>query len=171
MKRKHSVLLSYYSMMKKKQILFCIIICLSLLYCFSGCAINNKLYPLPEQGVKVTGEKIYINNMPFAELKYYFSAGLSKHAGEAYMFASSVQHRGLAIYYYDNNKLVWIFPKRGLETDIKKGHYSARGDSDGYFGWVYDVKISQDGKYVYYKTPGMFYNSSHKYLVEYGISQ
>ena len=71
--------------MKKKYFLLCIIIYVSLLSFFSGCAINNKLYPLPETGVKVTGEKIYFNNMPFAELRYYFSVELSQNAGEAYL--------------------------------------------------------------------------------------
>jgi hypothetical protein len=36
---------------------------------------------------------------------------------------------------------------------------------------VFDVKISNDGKYVYYKAQGMLWNSSHKYLVEYGTSK
>jgi len=131
----------------------------------------SKLYPLPETGVKVIGDKIYHNDKPFAELRYYFSAELSKNSGEAYLFRSHIQHRGFAMYYFSENKLVWIFPERGLEADIEKGHYSARGQSDGYFGWVFDIKISEDGKYVYYKTSGMFFDSSHKYLVEYGVSK
>lgn len=146
-------------------------ICISSIFFLHGCAMANKLHPLPEAGIKVTGDKIYHNNNPFAELRYYFSAELSKSSGEAYLFRSHAQHRGLAIYYYNENKLIWIFPERGLEADIKKGHYSARSQSDGYLGWVYDIKISEDGKHVYYKTPGIFLDSSHKYLVEYGFSK
>lgn len=33
------------------------------------------------------------------------------------------------------------------------------------------VRISPDGKYVYYKTQGVLWNSSHKYQVEYGVSK
>jgi hypothetical protein len=32
----------------------------------------------------------------------------------------------------------------------------------------YDVKVSADGKFISYKTQGVIFNSSHKYLVEYG---
>jgi hypothetical protein len=146
---------------------------LVLLFCLFGCTTlseTTKSYPLPESSVWVTGDKILHNDKPFAELRYYFSAELSNNPGEAYLFRSHVQHRGLAIYYYNYDKLVWIFPDRGLDDDIKRGYYSARSQSDGYFGWVFDIKISEDGKYVYYKTRGIFFTRSHKYLVEYGVT-
>lgn len=36
---------------------------------------------------------------------------------------------------------------------------------------VFDVRISNDGKYVSFKSDGILWNSSHKYAVEYGTSQ
>ena len=36
--------------------------------------------------------------------------------------------------------------------------------------YVYEAKISEDGKYVSYKTQGMLFDSSRKYSVEYGLS-
>jgi hypothetical protein len=141
--------------------------------CLVGCAVAQppKLYPLPESDVRVIGDRIYYKDVLLAELRYFFSSELSKNSGESYLFRSTLQHRGLAIFYYKQQKIVWIYPKRGLEDDIKRGVYTAHGQSDGYWGWVYDVSISPDCKYVFYKTPGLFIESRHKYLVEYGISK
>jgi hypothetical protein len=141
--------------------------------CLIGCAVTqpSKIYPLPDSDVRVVENKIYYKNNLFAELRFYFTEERSGNPGEAYLFKANAQHRGIAIYYYKQEKLVWIYPMRGLEEDITKGFYTARGQSDGYFGWVYDVTISPDGKYVHYKTPGAFFESTRKYLVEYGVSK
>lgn len=147
---------------------------LMLLYCSFGCtalSATTKPYPLPENGVRVTGDKIWHNDKLVAELRYFFTAELSDNRGEAYLFNANAQHRGLAIYYFDQDKTVWIFPARGLDDDIKRGYYSELGQSDGYFGWAYDVKISSDGKFVSYKKPGLFSSSTHKYSVEFGMEK
>ncbi len=140
---------------------------LCLLFLLGGCAGSREVI-LPSDGsIVVKGDKIWKNDKPFAEIRFFFSAKLSENMGEAYLFNSSIQHRGLAIYYYNTGKLFWIFPKRGLDDDIKKGYYSARGQSDGYFGWVFDVNITPDGKYVMFETAGLLWASSHKYVIEY----
>lgn len=153
------------------------------IFCLSGCAMASyqKVYPLPESGVTVVGDKIYHNEKPFAELRY---------------LATDKQyntHRGLAIYYYPFNKEVWIYPKGGWRIlEGNKASYSLEeiesvwhtlgirqflienrqaDKSEFISAWCYDIRISDDGKYIYYKTQGMFYDSSHKYLVEYGVSK
>lgn len=167
----------------------------------SGCAIPNKLYPLPENGVVVKNNKIYHNNKLFAELRYL---GDTKSA------------QGFSIFYHQYNKEIWIFPREGFHIFIieenkkystipeikewlskkakEKGYTISvntatgeihvlnpekirytRGDKNvGEFKPMpsaFDIKISEDGKYVYYKTKGIFFDTSHKYLVEYGISK
>jgi hypothetical protein len=79
--------------------------------------------------------------------------------------------RGIAIYYFGEEKLVWIFPKRGLENDIRRGHFTAHGDQEGKLGWVYAVSISPDGKTVHYKKPGLFSSLSYEYSVETEVSR
>jgi hypothetical protein len=118
----------------------------------------------------VVDDKIYQKDRLFAEIRYFFTADLSKKPEDAKLSNMNSRHRGVAIYYCDENKRVWIFPTRGLEEDIALGSYIARGQSDGYFGWAYDVKISQDGKFVYYKKPGLFTTTLYEYSVEQGVS-
>ncbi len=169
--------------MKKNHLLSNTIrVCLSLLSLSiysSGCAMASNLYPLPKSDVRVIGDKIYHNDKLFAELRYLFTD--KEHR----------KHRGLAIYYYPYNKEVWIFPEKGWRIfEGDKEYYSLqeiekawqkkgirglffnnkRADKgEAIYAWCFDVKISEDGKYVYYKTSGVFFASSHKYLVEYGV--
>lgn len=153
------------------------------IFCLSGFAMASyqKIYPMPESGVTVVGDKMYHNGKPFAELRY---------------LATDKQyntHRGIAIYYYPFNKEVWIFPKGGWRIfEGGKESYTIeeiknvwdkigirqleignkRADKSEFItAWCYGVRISDDGKYIYYKTQGMFFDSYHKYLVEYGISK
>ncbi|MBI5491787.1 MAG: hypothetical protein HY893_02515, partial [Deltaproteobacteria bacterium] len=58
----------------------------------------DKPYPVPESGVVVLKDKIYHNDKLIAELHYLGNRD------------SSI---GLAIFYYQHNKEVWIFPKEG----------------------------------------------------------
>ena len=126
---------------------------------------------MPSSGITVDENKILHNGKVFAELKFYFPAKLSENPGEAYLFSAEEQYRGLAIYYYNNKELVWIFPKEGRQDDLDRGYFVGRGQTDGYTGWVYDVKISDDGRVVYYKTPGLISQSSYVYSVEHAVSK
>lgn len=149
---------------------------------FGDCAMSNsqKIYPLQKSEVSVVGNKIYQAGKPFAEIR--FLATNSKYN----------IHRGFVIYYYDYMKEVWIYPSEGwqiyggnkkhctikeIEDEWHKGIQqflinNKRADkTELVSAWCYDVRISDDGKYVYYKTKGIIYDSSHKYLVEYGVSK
>ncbi len=152
-----------------------------LLFLLMGCAMPNKVYSLPDEGVTVSEDKIYHQGKPYAELRYLLTD--KEHH----------KHRGLAIYYYPYDKEIWIFPEKGwgiFKGD--KAYYSlkeieaawpvvgirgllfnnGRADKgEAISAWCYDVKITPDGKYVYYKTKGILFDSSHKYLVEYGVSK
>jgi hypothetical protein len=142
---------------------------------------KSKVYSLPDEGVTVREDKIYNQGKLFAELRY-LRTDKAHH-----------KHRGLAIYYYPYDKEVWIFPeKRWGIFESHKAFYSVkeieaawpvvgirgllfnnrRADKgEAISAWCYDVKISEDGKYVNYKTKGILFDSSHKYLVEYGVSK
>lgn len=167
-------------------------LCISILL-LNSCTVlarlnNPKICPLPESGVVVEGNGIYHGDKLFAELVYFVS-------NKEYN-----SHRGVAIYYYPCKKAVWIFPdenedwrsriqlesKEGFTIqDLEKLSIIEYGTSDIFFlkdtnsysegglklKFCFDVRISEDGKYVIYKTPGLFFNSSHKYLVEYGLSR
>ncbi len=128
-------------------------------------------HPVPDSGIKIEGDKILHNGQLFAELRYYFTSRRSENLGEAYMFSAEIQHRGLAIYYQNENQLIWIFPKEGRAEDVERGYFRARGQTDGYVGWVYDVRISDDGRYVYYKKPGLMTQSSYVFSIEHAVSK
>lgn len=154
-----------------------------------------KKYPLPQDSISVIGDKIYHGDKLFAELRYFH--------------IHRPRYRGLAIYYYQHNKEVWVCPEEGWQIikegkkytgiqemekiwqefekemqEWREGHRSNMpyvalllggrnlSDADAKItAWCFDIHISEDGKYVYYKTPGIFFDSSHKYLVEYGVSK
>ena len=63
--------------------------------------------------VTIRDNQIFNDGKVFAELRFYFTAKLSENPGEAYLFSSETQHRGLAIYYKTQDELVWIFPEEG----------------------------------------------------------
>lgn len=158
--------------MKPSPKLLALIGLLSCLACVSNNFSNLPVkHPLPNKRVSVLDNKILHDGKVFAELRFYFTARLSENLGESYLFSSETQHRGLAIYYNDQGELVWIFPHEGRNEDVERGHFRARGQTDGYVGWVYDVVISEDGRFVYWKKPGLMSKSSYIYSVEHGVSQ
>ncbi len=135
---------------------------------FSKCTVKH---PIPNDRITIDRAKILHRGKLIAELRFYFTAKLSENSGETYLFSSETQHRGLAIYYQNENEIVWIFPEDGRQEDVERGHFSARDQSDGYVGWVFDIRISDDGKFIYYKTPGLFSQSSFVFSVEHGVSK
>lgn len=155
--------------------IICTFLCF-LLLASGGCAGINfskypNIHPVPGSDISIEDNKILHNGEVFAELKYFFTANLSDNPGEAYLFSAKAQHRGLAIYYNNTKSLVWIFPENGREGDVKRGYFLPRGQTDGYSGWVYDIAISDDGRFVYYKTPGLMSTSYYAFSVEHGISK
>lgn len=149
---------------------------ISILLLCTSCAENKYskhpiIHPVPNSGITIEENKILHNGELFAELRFYFTAKHSEDPGESYLFSAETQHRGLAIYYKNEDELVWIFPEDGREEDVERGRFRVQGQTDGYVGWVYDVSISDDGKFVYYKTPGLFSQSSLEYSIEHKVSK
>lgn len=159
------------------------IILLSLSSCIILVASNDhKIYPLPERGIIVKENKIYSHGDLFAELFYFGTLGQG--------------YRGLAIYYYPYSRVIWLYPKENKLLRLRVEEYDTLEDiknlslkyKDNNIGFLefflgnlsdeevkftrcFDISISADGKYVYYKTPGIPFVQSHKYLVEYGVSK
>lgn len=153
---------------------------------------HDVMFVMPESGIHVRGNVIYCHDKPFAELRYFDTVETSNVPDS---------HRGLAIYYYTYNKEVWIFPKEGwsirvgdryyrevhdisrIWTELRGKRLSLAKESDLLLGGkpptkeeiltvrAYDVHISEDGRYVYYRTQGMLKGSTHRYFVEYGMSE
>jgi hypothetical protein len=125
-----------------------------------GCAMTGDRHSNSKDLIEVKGDSLFKNGYLFAELRYFFTE-------KAPDLPEGMWHRGLAIYYASLNKLVWIYPKRGLESDIKRGHFSPQDELEWKFGAVFDVSFSPDRRYVLYKEFGVFRPKSHKYLIDY----
>jgi hypothetical protein len=142
-----------------------IIIFITMIAICTGCASVNfsnsaVKYHMPENGITVRDNKIFHNGNLFAELRFYFK--------EPFPIAA---HKGLAIYYENKKELVWIFPEEGRDEDVKRGYFKSRGQTDGYVGYAYDVSISDDGKLIYWKKPGLISQISYVFSVEHGVSE
>lgn len=121
------------------------------------------------------GGKIYYHGKLFAELRY---------------FRDDICIRGFAIYYYDNNKEIWINPAQGWQvenfvtgekvsgiSEIEKfwnsGDRNLRlllggkvpSKEDFISSCSFDISVSEDGTVIAYKTRGLLFTSTHKYLI------
>lgn len=164
--------------------------CLCLLIVLTGCAMPNKVYSLSESDVVVKGDKIYYKDKLFAELRFLKTSDAQCHQGLSiyyYQYSKEVwiyPTEGWHILMVEENKKYSTVPE--IEEQLikaDKGGYLfnrkkilfTRGDRDfrefKLKPVACDIRISEDGKYVYYKTLGIFFGSYHKYLVEYGISK
>lgn len=171
---------------------FNIVLALSSIFLF-GCASVNHRQPtlLPKNEIlTVIDDKIFQGTIPIAELRC-FGKGTDS-------------CKGLAIFYYQLNKEIWIFPKEGwnitnlsnkktfstvyeineqlrlamtttfdgkLITDFTKVvlRRGKRNISDlKFYETAFDIKISGDGKYVFFKSRGVFFNHTHRFSVEHG---
>ncbi len=162
-------------------------------------ACSQKKLSFSESEITVQGDTIYYSGKPFAKLSTIDADAIL--LGKDALFSSqTVSGFGLAIHYYDSDKDVWIHPRKGLSIYFDGHTYNkvnemqqvweksrkqirtARGfplrlagqymdKEDVIRIGVYDVKISNDGKYVRYKSQGMLWNSSHKYRIEYERSE
>lgn len=167
---------------------------LVLLSCMLCCAtvkpVQQNAYPQDDMFLEGDSIIMYSNDKVFAELRYFMTYKKSnQHRGIA------------IYYYATNNEVWiyplegWQIRKDGKEyTSLRavesfwlesqtKSDFNERKRYEILFGnkrpdksdmlntWVFDVNISEDGKYIYYKTPGVFFNSAHKYFVEYGVTK
>ncbi|MBI5606909.1 MAG: hypothetical protein HY879_26560 [Deltaproteobacteria bacterium] len=174
-----------------------------LIVVLSGCGLkqNSKVYPIERNKVSVVGNMIYREGRPFAELRFF-------DANMAEILTERTWIDGLVIYYFDTDREMWIYPKKGLtvyqagreyikiddmkrvwknflqehgasrsgqlKTELKWAviHLGGRLRSDSeVINKVYGVRISNDGKYIYYNVQGIIWDSSYKYQVEYGITK
>ena len=154
-------------------------------------AFSNDIikYKVPEKDIVVKDNKIYHQDKPFAELRFFNP------------FQKTGSYKGLVMYYYDYDEEVWISPREGWsyrlnnhdfktikelndihdqykdkQIDPSKGPKLLIGGKRPSKDQIiesrcYNVNISEDGKYVYYKTQGKLFDTSHTYYVEYGLSK
>jgi hypothetical protein len=164
----------------------------------SGCMWMEKpkLYPLPSGEVTVVGNVIYCSGKPFAELRYLDIDNTAAPLSEAtrgfglviYYYQKdkevwihpkermSIHRDGVEYTKIEDMNRVWAAFLKNHETDdpnrIKWAYIyigGKRAEKEDLIRSVfYDVKVSADGKYISYKTQGIIFNSSHKFLVEYG---
>lgn len=159
----------------------------------TSCSLPSKNSFMAKDEIKVVENKIYRNNKLFAELRYFDAPDQvsNYHRGVAiYYFPNNTERwifpaEGWSIRKNEEeytsveevSKLDLIFSRQHkLRTEGKADKPRERiqlligGEKPPKpYPACFDVKISSDGKYVFYKTRGIFFNSSHKYLVEYGM--
>lgn len=137
---------------------------------------NDKTYHLESNRI-VQDSKIYQNNQLLAEVFYFGTYQNS--------------HRGVVIYYPQDSKSEWLYPKNGESLFVKccslddlqtlakyKDPFGSEflkltlgrnpTKDEVIFKRCKDVKISNDGKYIYYVIPGLFFDTSHSYLIKSG---
>jgi hypothetical protein len=128
-----------------------------------GCVHRPATHPIGFPKLTVHENKILSSDQAYAELRFYGTAKISEKQRETSLFSRTIQHRGIAIYYYSDKTLIWIYPKdKSWQDDVD---HCCRSQTQGYYGWTYDVTISEDGQRIYYKTPGLMHGSSWAYSV------
>ncbi len=174
---------------------YVVVIFIVLEFFLHSCTMASKVYPLPESGAKVKGEMIYHSDKSFAELRYFNDKQNNIQKGvaiyyykvhkEVWIFPKegwSLLLGGREYFEVDYIDLIWnryiVEHQKWAAGKRKKLDISEQAilllgghNPPKVQPVVFDVKISEDGKYVYYKTSGFFGDSSHKYLVEYGVSE
>ncbi len=191
--------------MKKIRLLQVVVgLCLIFL---GGCIRPREVhFPGPEGMVKLAGDKIYLNNKLYAELRYTGSYYSELRNDNLYKDNPT----GVAIYYYPFDKEEWIFPKCGwayfvfeekklystiakmdeLDRTARERGYTYHSNISGLdhldTDKVYlmigsnkfesaeksatptanDICITEDGRYVCYKSSGR--NKRQSYRVKYG---
>ncbi len=96
---------------------------------FGGCIRPHEVYyPDPEGKVSVVGDKIYLNNKLYGELRYEGSYYSELRNNNLYKDNPT----GLAMYYYLYDKEEWIFPKHGAGYYVveEKKFYSTIEEMD-----------------------------------------
>ena len=134
-----------------------------ILQLLSGCVSCYTKEPGDLPKLTVLGNTILSGDRPYAELRFYGTARLTDNRGEAHLFARETQHRGIAVYYFGDRALIWIYPDEESWKDDIDSSYGSQ--TQGHFGWVSDVTISEDGQQIYYRTPALMSTSSWEYSV------
>lgn len=129
--------------MKITNFLILISVCL-LIGCATAQKTDTPIWRLPSEGITVKDGVIYHKGIPQAEIRY-----------KEQNRYNPTKYRGFALFYIILNKEIRIFPDLG-------------GDKGEYLSWCFDIHISDDGKYIFYKTPGLLFDYTYRYSVEYG---
>ena len=109
--------------MKKVHLLQTMMLSCLILLC--GCMRPREIYYAESEGkISVEGDKIYLNNELYAELRYAGSYYAELRTDR--LNKENLNNTGYAIYYYPYDKEEWIFPKLGLGyyVDEEKKKYS-----------------------------------------------
>jgi hypothetical protein len=136
-----------------------------------GCAetriVKHPLQQTASGKVSVTNSVIYADGKPYAEIKCHFPSE-TKENKESYLKQGYFKAcRGLSIYYIAEKNEAWIFPKEGIPPEkIWKEHYTTTSKSEAIFAWAYDINVSEDGRVIRYKRPGLIWNSEKVFQVE-----
>ena len=161
--------------MKLKLILYFLIVLFNLFVI--GCFRGNDLHTQNAKKIFVKNNIVYYKGAPYAELRH-FNDGICS-------------NRGLSLYYYRENKEVWIHPEQGWIvknisngkrykkiSDIQKvwdinnrelrlllGNNKVPSKEDLISSCSYDITISEDGRYIQYKSRGIFFEKTHKFYI------
>lgn len=186
--------------MKKFQFIiriFLIILCFWLFGCSNIYITNQLKYPLPKKGITVKEDRIYHNDKLFAELRYFHLNGKQKNFHE--IKKSGVRGLAI-YYYSHKKEVWISPEEGWSVTDGKNEFHSSKDVQriwNDYLSKVkisntptyplrlggsgptkeriittgaFEIDISPDGKIVYYKKPGVLFNSRYKYYIELGVS-
>jgi hypothetical protein len=120
---------------------------------FFGCASISKrqAFPYPGGDIKIRENKIFINDRPFAEMRFL----QNKRDVEDKTFS------GIAIFYFSSSKEMWVFPKGGTKIDGRAHSLEEIKRMWAEFGTPYylskvhpvarNVQITEDGKEVHFE--------------------
>jgi hypothetical protein len=164
---------------------------------FPGCQVldGSMTYPIPAGAVTVQGDRIYHDGDLFAELRYFnlpydktklyctgFSIYYYPYDKEVWIYPKqgwrvvkdNKQYSGAR----DVDRIWNEYEKQVREYSGASGQAPKTvrlllGNSSPpkFAPTCMDVRISADGRYVYYKAGSGLYGVPYKYLVEYGISK
>ena len=127
--------------MKNKMLLIAVFLILGCTHIHKENLIN---YSIPNENITIKNAVIIHNGNPIIEVRT-----------EGKIVGTKPQYKKLIAYYYSENRDIVIFP------DLS----GSKGD---YLSWCFDVKISTDGKFVYYTSPGLLFDTIYKYSIEKG---
>lgn len=173
--------------------IFFMVLMTGLLFFMGSCSLypKDKLFQLPESGVKVTKDKI-------------FNAKTGEVLVEIFKIKCPKFHycAGLGVVYHLQKREVWVYPEEGGKSELdgkvfaklddqqkiwnqyydyswdkdydeidpkrKPKFVVGDGQKDQYTHPVYKIKISEDGKFITFKRTGRLFSSSYRWSIEYG---
>jgi hypothetical protein len=149
--------------MARRTVLLVPVLATYILQSLYGCAPHQSTRPVNLPKLTVHENTILLGDQPYAELRFHGPANVTENREGASLSSTATQYRGLTIYYFDDGVLIWIYPKeKSWQEDVER---CCRSQTQGYFGWAFDVRISDDGQLIYYTTPGLINRSSWVYSV------